>query len=421
MNPFDELKHLSDVWARLTDVRPIRGRGIYLYDQQGNRYTDFTSGLGVVNTGHCHPKIVEAVRKQAQELLFAQMNCVVSPMVIELSKKLNDLTPESITQFFFSNSGAEATEAAIKLAKVATKRSNVIVFQGSFHGRTHLAMSMTTSKTIYRRGFQPLLPGIFVAPYPYPYLYGWEEETTIEFCKKQLQQLLHGQTSPSETAAIIIEPVLGEGGYIPAPTTFLEYLREVCNAHGILLIIDEVQTGFGRTGKFFCFEYSAIEPDILVMGKGLGSGLPIAAIGSSQEIMSNWSAGSHGGTYGGGSLIPIVASIATVDVIQSEKLVDNANIQGYLLNDALIELKSKHPSIVDLRAKGLMVGIEFKNAQIAKKVQSYCIENRLLLLTCGTYSNTIRWIPPLVVSSDELLEALTIFENGLIESTKQLH
>lgn len=421
MNPFDELKHLSDVWARLTDVRPIRGRGIYLYDQQGNQYTDFTSGLGVVNTGHCHPKIVEAVQKQAQELLFAQMNCVVSPMIIELSKKLNALTPECITKFFFSNSGAEATEAAIKLAKVATKRSNVIVFQGSFHGRTHLAMSMTTSKTIYRQGFQPLLPGIFVAPYPYPYLYGWKEGTTVEFCKEQLQHLLNGQTSPSETAAIIIEPVLGEGGYIPTPTAFLEYLREVCNAHGILLIIDEVQTGFGRTGKFFCYEHSAIEPDILVMAKGFGSGLPISAIGSSQEIMSKWSAGSHGGTYGGGSLIPIVASIATIDVIENEKLVDNANIQGYLLNDALIELKSKHPSIVDLRAKGLMVGIEFKNAQIAKKVQSYCIENHLLLLTCGTYSNTIRWIPPLVVSSDELLEALTIFENGLIKSTKQLH
>ena len=284
-NILNSTELLAPVWTHLTQLQPVRGEGIYLYDEEGHRYTDFTSGIGVINTGHCHPRVVKAIQEQAGQLLFGQMNCVIPPTSVRLAEKLNAITPPSIDRFFFANSGAEATEACVKLAKAATGRQHVIVFQGSFHGRTHLAMAMTTSKTVYRHKYQPLPSGIFVAPFPYSYYYGWDEATTTEFCLKQLDLILHGQTAPDETAAIIIEPILGEGGYVPAPAPFLRALREICDQHGILLIIDEVQSGFGRTGKFFCYEHAEVLPDILVMAKGLGSGLPISGIAASADLM----------------------------------------------------------------------------------------------------------------------------------------
>ena len=255
---------LSTVCTHLTKINAVRGEGIYLYDAAGEQYIDFTSGIGVVSTGHCHPRVVQAIQEQAGKLLFGQMNCVVPAVANDLAEKLKEITPAHIDSFFFSNSGAEATEASIKLAKTVTGRPNVIVFQGSFHGRSHLAMAMTTSRTIYRSGYQPLPGGIFVAPFPYSYYYGWDEETTVAFCEKQLDLLFQGQTAPSETAAIIIEPVLGEGGYVPAPASFLQHLQLICNKHGIMLILDEVQSGFGRTGKMFCFEHASVKPDIIV-------------------------------------------------------------------------------------------------------------------------------------------------------------
>ncbi|MDG2450305.1 MAG: aminotransferase class III-fold pyridoxal phosphate-dependent enzyme [Saprospiraceae bacterium] len=419
-----ELDFLSPVWTHLTDIRAVRGEGIYIYDNEENQYTDFTSGIGVVNTGHCHPRVVEAVQTQASKLLFGQMNCVIPPTAIKLAAKLNEVTPEHINRFFFANSGAEATEASVKLAKAATGRSNIIVFQGSFHGRTHLTMAMTTSKTVYRHKFQPLPSGIFVAPFPYAYYYGWDEETTVEFCKKQLDLLLHGQTAPDETAAIIIEPVLGEGGYIPAPSAFLHHLRDVCDQHGILLIIDEVQSGFGRTGKLLCFEHAGVKPDIIVMAKGLGSGLPISAIASSNEIMEKWKPGTHGGTYGGGSAIAGAAACATIDVMKDEELVENSAIRGEQLVLDLRKLQKRFPIIGDVRGLGLMIAVEFTNrdstpnADLTSKVVKSCIEKRLLLLSCGSYKNVIRWIPPLTVTQKQITEALMIFESALGESTK---
>lgn len=410
---------LSPVWTHLSDAQIVKGEGIYLYDDNGNRYIDFTSGIGVVNTGHCHPRIVEAIQNQAAELLFGQMNCVVPDATVKLSHKLNEVTPEHINRFFFSNSGAEATEACVKLAKAATGRSNVIVFQGSFHGRTHLAMAMTTSKTIYRYKFQPLPAGIFVAPFPYAYQYGWSEDEAVEFCKKQLDILLRGQTAPDETAAIIIEPVLGEGGYVPAPASFLKHLREVCDEHGILLVMDEVQSGFGRTGTFFCYEQSNIKPDIIVMAKGLGSGLPISAVASSEETMEKWMPGTHGGTYGGGSAVASRSAAETIDVIRDEKLVQNAVERGAQLMERLRGLQVKSPVIGDVRGKGLMIATEFTDrhgnpdGETAKKVAAGCIENKLLLLTCGTYGNVIRWIPPLVVSEKQIEQAVEIFDQSL--------
>ncbi len=410
---------LSPVWTHLSDFQAVRGEGVYLYDAEGGRCMDFTSGIGVVNTGHCHPKVVAALQQQAATLLFGQMNCVVPVATIELAEKLNEITPDPINRFFFSNSGAEATESAIKLAKAATGRSNVVVFQGSFHGRTHLTMAMTTSKTAYRYRYQPLPAGIFVAPFPYSFYYGWDEATTVDFCKKQLDLLFQGQTAPEETAAIIIEPVLGEGGYVPAPPAFLRHLRAVCDTHGILLIIDEVQSGFGRTGKFFCFEHSEVSPDIIVMAKGLGSGLPISAIAATEPLMAKWPAGTHGGTYGGGSAITASAALATVKVLQEDGLLENAAQRGQQLMENLKQLQHRYPAIGDVRGIGLMVAVEFTDgdgkpdAAITSNVIRACVDQGLLLLSCGSYKNVVRWIPPLVVTETQIETGLQIFENAL--------
>ena len=352
-NPVDLL---APVWTHMTQVQPVRGEGVYLYDAAGQRYTDFTSGIGVTNTGHCHPRVVQAIQEQATQLIFGQMNIVVPPTAVALAEKLNEVTPAPIDRFFFSNSGAEAVEAAVKLARMATHRRNLIVFQGSFHGRTHQAMAMTTSKYTYRYDYQPLPGGVFVAPFPYSYYFGWSEEETVEFCLKQLDQLLKSQTAPEETAAIVIEPVLGEGGYVPAPPEFLRRLRALCEEHGILLVLDEVQSGFGRTGKFFGFEHADIVPDIIIMAKGLGSGMPISGIGARAELMSHWKAGTHGGTYGGGNAIATAAAGATIDTIRAEGLVENAAQMGSRLQKGLRELQAEHPVIGDVRGLGLMVG-----------------------------------------------------------------
>ncbi len=406
--------HLSPVWTHLTEIQPVRGEGVYLFDADGNRYLDFTCGIGVTNTGHCHPRVVKAVREQAGRLLFGQMNIVIPPATVALAEALNAVTPPEIDTFFFSNSGAEAVEASVKLARHATGKRNLIVFQGSFHGRTAQTMAMTTSKTVYRHNYQPLPSGVFVAPYPYAHYYGWDEARTTDFCLRELERLLHSQTPPEETAAVIIEPVLGEGGYVPAPLDFLRRLRQVCTENEILFIADEVQSGFGRTGTFWAFEHAGIVPDIIVMAKGLGSGLPISGIAAPRALMERWKPGSHGGTYGGGSAVAAAAALATVQVIQEEGLVENAARMGERLLEGLRRLQNDHPAIQDVRGRGLMVAVEFPEKATAKAVQEACLEEHLLLLTCGTYENVIRWIPPLIVTPEQIDEALAIFARALL-------
>ncbi|MEM7799663.1 MAG: aminotransferase class III-fold pyridoxal phosphate-dependent enzyme [Chloroflexota bacterium] len=411
---------LSPVWTHLTQVQPARAEGIYIYDSNDNKYIDFTSGIGVTNTGHCHPKVVKAVQEQAASMIFSQMNITIHPKAIELAEKLNGVTPEKMNRFFFSNSGAEAVEASVKLARQATGRKNIVVMQGSFHGRTHQTMAMTTSKYIYRKNYQPLPGGVFVTPFPYAYYYGWDEEEATEFCMKQLDLLLQSQTSPEETAAIVIEPILGEGGYVPAPDGFLQELRAVCDQHGILLIADEVQSGFGRTGKFFAYEHAGIEPDIIIMAKGLGSGLPISAISAPADLMDKWIPGTHGGTYGGGSPISLAGAVASIEAILEDGLVENAKKMGAYLVTRLKEMQRNHPgsNIGDVRGRGLMVGVEFTDrdgnpdADMATEILNACLEKNLLLLICGSYKNVIRWIPPLVVTKDQIDDALEIFETA---------
>ncbi len=417
--------HLSPVWTHVTEMQPVRAERIYFYDADGTQYIDFTSGIGVMNTGHSHPRIVQAIQAQAAQLIFGQMNIVVTPAAIELAQALNEVTPAAIDSFFFSNSGAEAVEGAVKLARQTTGRRNIIVFQGSFHGRTAQTMAMTTSKYVYRYNYQPLPGGIITAPFPYSYYYGWDDEETTEWCLKQLHLLLKSQTAPDETAAIIIEPVLGEGGYVPAPPAFMQELRQLCSQHNILLIVDEVQTGFGRTGKFFSIEHANIVPDVMVMAKGLGSGMPISAIGASEALMRQWKPGTHGGTYGGGNALSMIAAKTTIDVLRDEKLVQNAAERGQQLVGGLRRLQTKHSVIGDVRGLGLMVGVEFTqpngepDANTAMTVANACKARNLLLLTCGSYGNVIRWIPPLVVNEAEIDTAVGIFSEAIQEASKK--
>jgi len=413
-----DVSRLAPVWSHLAELRPVRGEGVYLFDESGERWTDFTSGIGVVNTGHAHPHVVAALREQAERLLFAQIGVAPSPLVFELAERLASVSPEGIDTFFFTNSGAEATEAAVKLARHATGRPNVVVFQGSFHGRTHLTMAMTTSKTVYRQRYPGLAGAIAVAPFPHAHRHGWSEDEAVAFALRELDQLLAGQSAPDETAAFVIEPVLGEGGYVPAPTAFLAGLRERADRHGILLVIDEVQTGFGRTGTLWNVTQHGVRPDVTIMAKGLGSGLPISGIGARAELMARWERGTHGGTYGGGSLLPIAAAHATLDVMEREALPANAAARGERLRAGLRELQRHHPAIGDVRGPGLMVGVEFgagggPGAATAKAVQRACLDDRLLLLTCGTIDQVIRWIPPLVVTDAQVDDALATFARAL--------
>ncbi len=409
---------LASVWTHLSKAVIERGEGIYVYDTNGKQYIDFTSGIGVTNTGHCHPRVVEAIQEQSGKLLFGQINCVIADRTLELAETLRPLLPDGLDTLFFSNSGAEAVEGAIKLAKVATGRTNIISFQGGFHGRTALTMALTGSKIIYRAGFQPLPSGVFFAPFPYAYRYGWDEQKTVDYCLNELDFILRSQSDPHETAAIVIEPVLGEGGYVPVPPSFLAGLRAICDEHNILLIFDEIQSGFGRTGRFWAHEHSNVQPDILIMAKGIASGMPISAFAAPRAIMEKFIPGSHGGTYGGGNAVVMAAAIATTTVIQDEGLIENARETGQYLINKLCDLKIGHPEIGDVRGLGMMVATEFVEggqpvATMAKAISKHCEKHGLLLLTGGTYGNVVRWIPPLITTRSQIDDALDIFTEAL--------
>jgi 4-aminobutyrate aminotransferase len=412
--------NLSPVWTHLSDILVDRAEGLYLYGADGRRYIDFTCGIAVTNTGHCHPRVVRAAQEQCARLIHGQANIVYHRPMLELAAELRTIVPAGLDTFFFSNSGAEAVEGAVKLARHATGRPGVVVFQGSFHGRTVGTMSLTTSKTIYRLRYQPLMAGVTVAPFPYAYRYGWPPDETARFCLQELRLLLISQCDPSETAALLVEPVLGEGGYVVPPPAFLPGLRAIADEFGLLLIADEVQSGFGRTGRWFAVEHFNVTPDIMVMAKGLASGFPLSGIAARRELMDRWVPGSHGGTYGGNA-VSCAAAVATIQAMREEGMIENSARQGAFLVEHLRELQGKHPCLGDVRGLGLMVGTEFTTADskpdqaTAKAVRQACQERGLLLLTCGPWDNTVRWIPPLIVTREQLEEALGIFEQALVE------
>ena len=405
------MSNLSNVWFKVTDVEVASRRGCRVTTVDGHEYLDFTAGIAVNSTGHCHPKVTAAIAAQAERFIHAQANVFTHDLLEPLAAKLNEITPESIDTFFFANSGAEITEAAVKLAKQATGRPNTIVFQGSFHGRTHLAMAMTTSKTVYRAGHTPLPGGVFVAPFPDPL--ASDQEATINASLRAFDRLLLTQTAPSETACVLLEPVLGEGGYIPAPAAFIEGIVERCREHGILFVADEVQSGFGRTGDWFAVNRLDVEPDIICVAKGIASGFPFAALGTRRELDDKWPTGSHGGTYGGNP-IGCAAALATIEVMSEPGFMDNVRARGTQLRDALSELKERHPVLRQVRGPGLMVAASFEDPARAPAVVQHCFrEGKLLLMTAGTAGNIVRWMPPLIVTAAEIDEAVAAFAAAL--------
>jgi 4-aminobutyrate aminotransferase len=419
-NTYEEnFPHMSPVWSRIFPIQSERAEGSYIYGENGKKYLDFTCGIGVTNTGHCHPKVVEAIREQAGMFLHAQANIVVHKPMMQLIEELRKIVPPHIDSFFFSNSGAEAVEGALKLARNVSGKNSVIVFSGSFHGRTAGTMALTTSKTAYKMGPQLLPSGVYVAPYPYPYCLGMSEEQAKEYALEAVEDLLVSQIAPSDVAAMLIEPVLGEGGYVPPPAGFLKGLREICDKHGILLILDEVQSGFGRTGKWFAFEHYDVKPDIMTVAKGIASGMPLSGVFSNLDLMKKWPGGSHGGTYGGNA-VACAAAVATIQAMREEDMLENALQRGQQLQTGLRKLQEEYPQIGDVRGLGLMIGSEFevdgefKQAKpLVKEIIHKAEERGLMLLSCGTYDSTIRWIPPLNVTEGQINDALDIFSDAL--------
>jgi 4-aminobutyrate aminotransferase len=411
--------YLSDVWFQLTDLQVSHGSGAVVTTTDGIDYLDLTSGIGVVNTGHCHPRVVEAIREQAGRFLHAQVNCYRHDRLEPLAERLAQITPDGIDRFFISNSGAEATEAAVKLAKQTTGRPHTVVFQGSFHGRTHMTMAMTTSKAIYRAGHAPLPSGVFVAPFPYTFLTGEDEDQAVDRCLKEFDLLLKTQTSPAEVACVMIEPVLGEGGYVPAPARFLHGLLERCRAHGILFVADEVQTGFGRTGELFAIEHAELHPDVLVMAKGIASGFPVSAIGASVEIMSRWTQGSHGGTYGGNPM-GCAAALATIEVITEPGFLERAKAVGARFRAGLDVLAERHSCLAENRNLGAMLATEIVDPEGCSDagrtgaiLQHLLHEERTIAMNCGPFGSTLRWIPPLVITDDQIDDALAALDRAV--------
>lgn len=415
-------RHLSRAIYRVFDLQFTRGEGSYLYSDDGQRYIDLFAGIAVHNVGHNHPKVVEAAKKQMDDLWHVCLNYGMYAPAIDLAERLASLLPDPLETMFFGNSGAEAVEGAIKLARIATGRPAIVACRGSFHGRTMGALSMTASNSLYRRGFEPLLPEVYHVNYPYPLwsAHGPDPDAVTAASLREIEDLLRWEVSPDRVAAILIEPVLGEGGYVPAPLQYLRGLRELCDRHGILLILDEVQSGFGRTGKMFAMEHSGIVPDILVMGKALGAGLPISAFVASRELHDKFPPGGHGTTYGGNA-VSCAAAMAGLDVIEEEGLVERAARIG---DEVLARLKplEELQRVAEVRGLGCMIGIEFvdehgrPDAELTEEVVQGCLARNVLILSCGAHKNVVRLIPALNIPDDVLAEGVGVFESVIREA-----
>jgi 4-aminobutyrate aminotransferase len=403
--------HISNVWAKTTDLQVVSGHGCRVVDVDGVEYLDFTAGIAAASTGHSHPKVVQAIADQAARFIHAQQNVYTHDLLEPLAARLAEITPEPIDTFFFANTSDEVLEVAVKVAKHATGRHSIIVLDGAFHGRTNLTMAMSTSRSIDRAGYGPFPPGVFVAPFPDPH--ASDQEAEISGALRGLDRLFQTQVVPSEVAAIIFEPIIGERGYIPTPAAFVSGLAERCREHGILLIADEVQSGFGRTGKMFAIESHDVEPDMLCMAKGIASGFPFAALGMRRELDEAWRTGSQGGSSNGNP-IGCAAALATIDVLTEPGFLDNVRARGDQLIDALREMQQLDDEMRYVRGRGLMVATEFETPGRATAIIEHCLrEHRVILMSAGTRNRTIRWMPPLVVTSAEITEAVDAFASAV--------
>jgi 4-aminobutyrate aminotransferase len=420
----DYKSYLSPALAKTTDLIMESAQGLYITDVNGNKYIDLVQGIAVNALGHSHPSIVKAIQEQAGKVIDASFNLVSYPATLELAKRIAELAPGDLGCVFFSNGGSEANDGAIKLARAATGRSCIIAYRGSFHGRTIGATSITGSNSKYRKHYEPLMGGVYFTPYPNPYRWGLggagasEEETTRE-ALAELQIMFDQLVYPEDVAAIIIEPVLGEGGYVVPPTAYLKGLREICDKHGILLIFDEIQSGYGRTGKMFASEHFGVVPDIMTLGKAIAGGLPMSAIVSTPAIMEKWQPGMHGTTFGGHPVCA-AAALALLNTYESEGILENCRKMGDYLKSKLLKLQEKYPVIGQVRGLGLMLAMEFinpadrtPNADAFGKVRQYCLEKKMLILGCGVYGNGFRLAPPLNVKQEELDVIVALIDEAL--------
>jgi 4-aminobutyrate aminotransferase len=399
-----------------------RAEGAYLYDNHGRAYLDWLSGFGACNLGHNHPRVMEAARAQMDRMVHAPVGVSTPESTLRLAWELGKVTPGKADMFFFGNSGGEAVDAALKLARYVTGRPGIIAFIGGFHGRTMGAASVTTSKVKYRHGHLPLVPEVYFARFPYPFR---SKAASMEACVEEalddIERLFEHVIAPEDTAAFLVEPVQGEGGYVIPPRQWLASLRELCDRHGILLIMDEVQTGFGRTGALFAAQAFAVEPDIVCLAKGIANGFPLGAIGARRELMSQWGPVSHGTTYGG-SPISCAAGLAVLEVIRDENLLANACDQGAYIMEKLHELEVASPIVGEVRGLGLMIAVEFvvpgegvqPNTGAVRRILDRALENGLLVYPCGHWTQTIRLIPPLNVTRAQVDEGLAVFREAVL-------
>jgi 4-aminobutyrate aminotransferase len=385
---------------RAYPIVPVRGDGLTVEDIDGNLFLDFAAGIAVTSTGHGHPEVIAAITEQAADLIHFSASDFYLPIYARTCERIGGLAPiDGPVRVYLGNSGTEVVEAAIKLARLATHRPYIIAFLGAFHGRTYGSVSLTASKAKYHAGFGPLLPGVFHAPYGRVDDLRWFDE------------VLFDKLAPAdEVAAIIVEPIQGEGGYVVPEDGFLQGLREICDRHGILLIADEIQTGAGRTGRMWAVDHSGVRPDILLTAKGIASGMTLGAMIARAPLLEAWGPGSHGSTYGGNP-IACAAALATIDLLE-RGLVDNAATRGDQAMAGLAGLRERYPALIrDVRGKGLMIGIEFDTAAHAEDVEWACFTRGLLVLECGR--STVRMAPALVVTEDEMSTALRIFREAV--------
>jgi 4-aminobutyrate aminotransferase len=413
---------ISPSYTRSYPLVARRGRGIRVEDVDGNEFIDMAAGIAVVSTGHCHPEVVAAIRRQAGELLHISGTDFYDEHLTDLAGRLSAVAPmPGPHKFFYGNSGAEAVECALKLARYHTGRQQVISFFGAFHGRTMGALSLTGSRPQQKRRFSPLVPGVTHIRYPYAYRGcsgGAQDEQAFSLgCARFIEEKLFKTIlAPEEVAAIFIEPIQGEGGYVVAPDNFLRELRAICTRHGILLVADEVQCGAGRTGRWWAIEHSGVQPDIVCMAKGIASGMPLGICMSRAEIM-DWAPGSHASTFGGNP-VSIAAALATMDIIEREGLANAARV-GELMLERLRGWKVTHPLVGDVRGRGLMIGIELVKDKITRepatalrnRIEILAFERGLMVLGCG--ETTLRLCPPLIINEDEATVALDILEEAL--------
>lgn len=417
----DHIDRHNDVLAPVigfnTQLHIVEADGIWVKDSEGNRWADFACGTAVTNLGHNHPNVVDAAKAQLDRLVHSGMIFHYDTSV-EAAERLRSITPSTIEKFGFANSGAEAVEASVKLAKYTTGRQGVVTFRGGFHGRTMGSVAYTTSKAKYRDGYHPVLGSVFVTPFPHPYRWGVSTEEAVDMALNELSLMFKHVVSPSNIACFLIEPVQGEGGYYPAPSRFLSEIRSIADEHGILLVFDEVQTGFGRTAEWFAADHFDAKPDIMAMGKGIANGLPLSSYGASRDLIDSWPPGSHGTTYGGN---PVATAAASAVIDTMGELLPGARELSKHAFDRFEQLAERHPTIGDVRGLGLMIGVElvedretrFPDPEALKHVKAHGLDNELIIISCGPDANIIRFIPALITTQEELNWAIDLIDEGL--------